>query len=162
MLFSTKQQIMGRLGVYLYVIMVQRLLTSFLQTIAFYFAGLIKQNVKKSNNYLIGMRLLLAGWWTRTKPLFSLAEIHRRRSNKKSRSCYGCRPSSIMKNIWACHLLWEDRKKHASIRLKSGFGQKCKDGRKSYFLKPGRKSWSRWWFNLFPHTWWVCFGFLWV
>ena len=62
MLFSTKQQIMGRLGVYLYVIMVQRLLTSFLQTIAFYFAGLIKQNVKKSNNYLIGMRLLLAGW----------------------------------------------------------------------------------------------------
>ena len=53
---------MGKFHAYLYVARVQRLLTSFLQMIAFYFVGQIEQNVKKFSKYLIGTRLLLASW----------------------------------------------------------------------------------------------------
>ena len=60
--FSTKQLIMGILRAYLYADRARGLLTSFLQMIAFYFAGLTDLNVKKFNNYLNGMRLLRAKW----------------------------------------------------------------------------------------------------
>ena len=53
---------MGKLGAYLYANRARGLLTSFLQMIAYYFAGLTELNVKKFNNYLIGIRLLLAKW----------------------------------------------------------------------------------------------------
>ena len=60
MLFSTKQLIMGKLRVYLYAVRALGLLTSFLQMIASFFAGLTELSVIKFSNYLIGMRLLRA------------------------------------------------------------------------------------------------------
>ena len=112
---------------------------SFLPTTACYFVEQPLLSVKKSRISLPGMKRLRGNNLILIRLRLSLVVILLRRYRGSFKFCWEYRLFEIMRSTWVFPLLWGDRRKLVSIRLRSEFGLRCKVGRRNYFPKRARK-----------------------